>query len=60
MSDDLKKRGLQDRVRINVNEDWEVREWSAHFGCTEAELRAAVREVGVMVADVRRYFLARR
>jgi hypothetical protein len=55
MSDDLHNRGPRDRARVNVNEDWEVRWWCKEFGCTEAQLRAAVRAVGVMAADVRRH-----
>jgi hypothetical protein len=55
MADDLSKRGPQDRSRVNVNEDWEVRWWCKEFGCTEAQLRAAVRAVGVSVAAVRKH-----
>lgn len=55
MADDLKNRGPADRSRINVNEAWEVQYWTKTLGCTEAELRAAVRAVGVMVDDVRRH-----
>lgn len=54
MADDLKNRGPRDGDRVNVNEDWEVRYWCNEFGCTEQELRDAVRRAGVMVADVRR------
>lgn len=53
MTDDLKNRGPADRARVNVNEAWEVRWWCKEFGCTEAQLRAAVKAVGVMVANVR-------
>ncbi|MFB1485377.1 DUF3606 domain-containing protein [Corallococcus sp. RDP092CA] len=53
MSDDLKNRGPRDRARVNVNEPWEVRWWCAHFGCTEAQLRAAVAAVGVMAVKVK-------
>ena len=49
MADDLKNRGPQDRSRVNVNEDWEVTYWCKEFGCSEAELRAAVAAVGVSV-----------
>ncbi len=52
MSDDLKNRGQADRLRVNVNEDHEVRYWCGKFGCTEAQLREAVKAVGVMAADV--------
>ncbi|QDE93906.1 DUF3606 domain-containing protein [Myxococcus xanthus] len=55
MVDDLSKRGPADRSRINVNEPWEVKWWCNEFKCTETGLRAAVKAVGVMVVDVRRY-----
>lgn len=50
--DDLSKRGKADRIRVNVNEEHEVRYWTKRFKCTEAELRKAVAEAGVMVKDV--------
>lgn len=55
MADDLTKRGPPDGMRINVNEAWELRDWSKHFGCTSDQLRQAVREVGVMTKDVAAY-----
>ena len=55
MADDLKNRGPQDRSRVNVNEAWEVRWWCKEFGCTEAQLHAAVKAVGVSVEKVRAY-----
>jgi hypothetical protein len=54
MVDDLTNRGPQDRSRVNVNEDWELRYWCRTFGCTEQQLRDAVRKVGVSVEAVRR------
>lgn len=59
MSDDLSKRGPADRSRVNVNEAWEVRYWCGAFGCTEQQLREAVRKVGVMAADVRKHLTGR-
>lgn len=53
MSDNLKNRGPADRARVNVNEAWERTYWCKEFGCTEAQLRAAVTAVGVMVVNVR-------
>jgi uncharacterized protein DUF3606 len=32
MSDDIQKKGGQDRSRINTSEDYEVRYWSKKFG----------------------------
>jgi hypothetical protein len=52
MSDDLAQRGGQDRKRINVNQDYEVRDWAEKFGVSPEALRRAVAEVGDGVADV--------
>ncbi|MCD9098030.1 DUF3606 domain-containing protein [Luteimonas fraxinea] len=55
MADDLTKRGPPDGIRINVNEAWELRDWSKHFGVTPDALKAAVKAVGVMSKDVKRH-----
>lgn len=55
MSDDLTKRGPADRTRVNVNEPHEVKYWCSKFGCTEAQLRAAVKAAGVMAANVEKH-----
>jgi hypothetical protein len=34
------------RKRINVNQDYELSDWSKKFGVRPDELRAAVRDVG--------------
>jgi len=52
MADDKKKTAPQDAQRINVHEDYEVQYWSTKFGCTEEQLKAAVKKVGIMVEDV--------
>jgi hypothetical protein len=54
MADNLSDRGPQDRNRISTSEDWEVKYWTKEFGVTEDELRAAVKAVGPMTADVRK------
>jgi hypothetical protein len=46
MSDDLSKRGGQDRTRINVNQDYELRDWAKKFGITRDELKEEVRAAG--------------
>ncbi|MDR6828971.1 hypothetical protein J2X48_002887 [Bosea sp. BE271] len=46
MADDKTNRGPQDRSRINLSEDYEVRYWTDRFGVSKAQLEAAVREVG--------------
>lgn len=55
MSDDKSKRGPADRIRINVHEKWEIDYWTKAFNCSEEQLKNAVKEVGVMVEDVREY-----
>jgi hypothetical protein len=55
MSDDLKNRGAQDRARINVREEHEVRYWTQELGVTREQLEAAVKAAGVMVTDVRKH-----
>jgi hypothetical protein len=52
MSDDKTKPGGQDRSRISLSEDYEVRDWSKKFGVTPAELQAAVKAVGNQAAAV--------
>jgi len=55
MSDDLKNRGAQDRARINVNEEHELRYWTKELSVTEAQLREAVKAVGVSVDAVKKH-----
>lgn len=52
MADDTTNRGQQDRLRVNINEEHEVRYWTERFGCSRDELAMAVKKVGVMAADV--------
>ena len=54
MADDKAKTGQADRIRINVNEEYELNDWSAKFGVTRWEVKAAVRKVGPMARDVAR------
>jgi hypothetical protein len=46
MADDKSKRGPQDRSRISLGEDYEVRYWSEKFGVSAERLKAAVNKVG--------------
>ncbi len=46
MSDKLQDRGPQDRSRINVHEEWEVRHWTEALGVSKEALEAAVKAVG--------------
>jgi hypothetical protein len=52
MADDKTFTGGQDRARINVDEDYEVRDWAKKFGVTPDELREAVATAGTWAEDV--------
>jgi hypothetical protein len=45
---------LSERSRINVNEDYELNNWSKKFGVSKPELKKAVKKVGPMATDVER------
>lgn len=46
MSDDKSKTGPQDRSKINLSEDYEVKYWTEKFGITKEALTAAVKAAG--------------
>jgi len=54
MADDPNIQGPEDRTRVNLSQDYEIRYWTKRFGCTADELRAAVKSAGPMAADVER------
>ena len=49
-----------DRKLIALSEPYEVRDWCKSFGCTEAELKAAVAAVGRSAAKVREHLAKKR
>lgn len=53
MPDSKTQAGKADRDRINVNEDYELRDWSTKFGVSRDMLEGAVAKVGLMAADVK-------
>ena len=54
MSDDKSKTGA-DRKLISLEQPHELRDWTQSLGCTEQQLREAVKEVGNSADAVRRY-----
>jgi len=54
MSDDPSKTGL-DRKLIALEQPHELRNWCQSLGCTEEQLRAAVKAVGNSAEKVREY-----
>lgn len=55
MSDNTALRGPQDRSRVNMSEDYEVRYWTEKFGVSKERLATAVNEVGSSVSAIERY-----
>lgn len=53
--DNKKKAGTPDRDRINVHEEYELRDWSKKFGVSHEELKKAVKAVGTMARDVEEF-----
>jgi len=44
----------QDRSRIDVNQEYELLDWTQKFGVSKEQVKAAVRAVGDKAADVER------
>ncbi|MFL6625858.1 MAG: DUF3606 domain-containing protein [Burkholderiaceae bacterium] len=59
MSDDMKNRGPQDRARVNLSEEHEVRYWTQAFGVDKERLAAAVKAVGSSADRVREHLRTR-
>jgi hypothetical protein len=54
MFDDREDRGHEGRARINTNEAWQIAYWARVLGLTEERLMALVKEVGPVVANVKK------
>ena len=59
MSDDMRNRGPQDRARINLSEEHEVRYWTQALGVDKERLAAAVKAVGSSAERVREHLKSR-
>lgn len=55
MPDNPQSTGGQDRKRIAVTEDYELRDWAKKFGVTPEELKRAVEAVGDQADEVQRF-----
>jgi hypothetical protein len=54
MADDKSNRGAQDRSRINMHEDYEVRYWTEKFGVSKERLQQAIDKAGPSAEAVRK------
>jgi hypothetical protein len=59
MPDDRTQRGGQDRKRINVNQDHELRNWAQKFGVSTEELKRAVQSAGDSADAVEQHLKSR-
>ena len=59
MAAEHRRRGPEDRSRINLSEHYEIDFWTSRFDCSEAELRDAVNRLGTC-AHVVKSFLRNR
>lgn len=55
MADDPKNRGPQDRSRVNVEQDYELKYWTEKMGVSAQQLRDAVQKVGTSADAVARH-----
>lgn len=55
MTDNLQQRGGQDRRRIDVHQEYELRDWADRFGVTKEQLKEAVHAVGDSADAVERH-----
>jgi hypothetical protein len=55
MSDDKSKAHGQDRERINIHEDYELRDWAKSLKTTPERVKEAVQAVGDRAEKVREY-----
>jgi hypothetical protein len=59
MADDTQQRGGQDRTRIDVSQEYELRDWSKKFGVTPERLQEAVKAVGDQATKVEEFLNSR-
>jgi hypothetical protein len=55
MPDDKTKTGGSDRSRINIHEDYELRDWAKKFNVTPEKLKEAVAKVGTSAEAVKKH-----
>jgi 5'-3' exonuclease len=52
-----RKISRQQDQRLNINEEYELMDWSERYGVSAEKIREAVKVVGDKVSDVVRYLL---
>ena len=57
MSNRKRQSSRQEQKRLNIDEEYELRDWTERYGVSADKIREAVRVVGDKVSDVVRYLL---
>jgi hypothetical protein len=55
MRDNLNERRPRDSNRVSTGEEWEIQYWTKALGCSEAQLKAAIKAVGNSAVAIRQY-----
>ncbi len=57
MSHTMRQRNRQEHKKLNVNEEYELLDWSERYGVSADRIRDAVKAVGDRVSDVVKYLM---
>ena len=57
---DNRKRGPDEAARIDIDDEYEVRYWTARFGVRRARLEAAFEQAGPLAKNIEAYLHGRR
>ena len=52
-----RKNSRQEQQRLNIDEEYELMDWTERYGVSAEKIREAVKVVGDKVSDVVRYLL---
>ena len=57
MRTNLRARNTQESKRLNIDEEYEIMDWTERYGVSAEKIREAVKAVGDRVSDVVRYLM---
>lgn len=59
MSNASESRIPEDIAKVELTEEWQLAYWTKHFGTSEQDLRAALKEAGNSTEQVKRHLESR-
>ena len=57
MRTNMRGRNTQENKRLNIDEEYEIMDWTERYGVSADKIREAVKAVGDRVSDVVRYLM---